>query len=162
MTGVRNVLRTQRVLGMMLAIGLVSTAASADIYVSGSVCTEAIASQGNVLDFNGGFARNPSASTFFISCPVPTDQNLGTTHSFEVRVEDNDANAFGNFTSWIGLVIGTNGEILSSSNSGQTSGTGELTMSFAATTGVASDDYSYVVLGNIPGNGSQVENLRIQ
>jgi len=158
MKGLRKVLRAQYALGMALAIGLTSTAASADVWHTGTACTEAIASVGDLLDFNGGFATNPGSTTFFLSCPVPVTQNLGTTHSFEVRVEDNSTQ---NFTSWIGLVLGTNGEILASSSSGQNSGTGEFTLSFSATTGVSSDDFSYVVLGNIPGNSSKVENLHI-
>ena len=159
MKGIKNVLRTQLVLGMALAIGLTSTAAGADVWHTGTACTEAIASVGDILDFNGGFATNPGSTTFFLSCPVPVDQNLGTTHAFEVRVEDNHSTQ--NFTSWIGLVLGTNGEILASSSSGQNAGTGEFTLSFSAITAVSSDDYSYVVLGNIPGNSSKVENLHI-
>lgn len=158
--GMRSVLRAQRVFGMALAIGLTSTVASADVWVAGSMCTEANAFTGDVLNYNGGFANNPSADQVYVSCVVPTDQNLGVTHSFEVRVEDNHSTF--NFTSWIGLVLGTNGEILASSSGGGNPGpTGEFTMSFSATTGASSDDYSYVVLGNIPGNSSQVENLRI-
>jgi len=160
MKDLRKVLRTQCVLGLAFAVGLTSTAASADVWMTGSACTEAVASVGDVLDFNGGYATNPSSSTIFVTCPVQVTQNLGLTHSFEVRVQDNHSTQ--NFTSWIGLVIGTNGEILASSNSGQASGTGELTMTFSATTGTTSDDFSYVVLGNVPGSSSQVENLRIQ
>jgi hypothetical protein len=158
MMGIKNGARMQRAFALVLAVGLTSTAASADVWVTGSICTEANAASGNVFNYNGGFATNPSAGAVFASCPIPTDQNLGTTHSFEVRVEDNSAQ---DFLSFIGLVIGTNGEILSSSNSGQAAGTGEITLSFSATTGVGSDDYSYVVLGSVPGSSSQIENLHI-
>jgi hypothetical protein len=158
MMGIKKGVRVQRVLATVLAIGFTSSAASADVWAPGSVCTEGTAAVGNVLNFNGGLAANPSANEVYSTCPVISNQNLGTTHSFEVRVEDGHATQ--NFSSFIGLVIGTDGEIVSSSNSGQVSGTGELTMNFAATTGVASDDYSYVVLGNIPAN-SQLEVLHI-
>ena len=157
--GTRNVLRAQRVFGMALAIGLTSTVASADVWVVGSMCTEGILDVGNALNFNGGFAYNPGSTEVYVTCPVPSSQNLGVTHSFEVRVEDNHSTQ--NFTSWLGLVVGTDGEILTSTGGASTTGTGEKTMTFSATTGVSSDDYSYVALGNIPGNSSQVENLHI-
>lgn len=160
MKGTTKVFRAQWVFGTVLAIGLTSTAASADVYVTGTLCTEAGSFAGNVLDFNGGFASNPTSTEVFVTCPIPVAQNLGTTHSFEVRVQDNHATQ--NFTSWIGLVLGTNGEILASTGSGQVLGTGELTMTFSTTTAAATDDYSYVALGLIPGNGSQVEILRVQ
>lgn len=159
MKGIKNALRMQRVLKVVLAVGLTSTAASADVWVTGSICAEANAASGDIFNYNGGFANNPGSTEVYTVCPIPTDQNLGTTHSFELRVEDN--HSVQNYTSFIGLVIGTNGEILSSTGSGQTTGTGELTMSFSATTAVGSDDYSYVVLGNTPGNNSQIENLHI-
>jgi hypothetical protein len=159
MKGWKSALHMRRILAVALACGLTSTVASADIYVTGTLCTEGLGFVGDVLNYNGGFATNPGSVEVYSVCAIPTDQNLGLTHSFELRVEDNHATQ--NFSSFLGLVIGTNGEILSSSGSGSTSGTGEFTMSFNATTGATSDDYSYVVLGNIPGNSSQIENLRI-
>jgi hypothetical protein len=158
MKGINHGGRLRRVLATVLAIGLTSSAASADVWAVGSVCTEANGGS-NVLNFNGGFAQNPGSTEVFSVCPISSNQNLGTTHSFEVRVQDSHSTQ--NFTSFIGLVIGTDGEIVASTGGGQVTGTGELTMTFSATTGVSSDDYSYVVLGSIPGNNSQLENLHI-
>lgn len=142
-----------------LFVGLIGTTASADVWVTGAICTESAASAGNVFDKGGGWVSNPTSGVVGAACPIPVDQNLGTTHSFEMRVDDNDATL--NFTSCIGLVIGTDGEILASTNSDSTSGQLEDTLTFSTTTGASSDDYSYVVICSVPGNNSYIENLRI-
>lgn len=140
-------------------VGLIGTSASADVWVSGTICTEGIASVGDVFDYNGGSLANPSSQQVAVSCPIPVDQNVGTSQQFQMRVEDNHTTQ--DFLSCIGLVIGTDGEILASTNSDSTSGTGEDILSLSTTTGVSSDDYSYFVLCNMPGNGSRVENIRV-
>lgn len=159
MMGMKSGSRVRCTIALGLALGLTSTVASADVWAPGAVCTEALASVGNVFDYNGGYPTNNSGTAVYTNCPIIVDQNVGTTHSFDVKVFDNSAGD--NFTSWFGLILDTEGEILSSTSSGSTTGTGEKTMSFSGTTGVSSDDYSYVALGNTPGGGSQVEAIHV-
>lgn len=142
-------------LGMIVAIGLTCAVAKADVWVTGTLCKQALGT--NTLEFNDGTARNATASGIFTVCPIPVAQNVGTSQQFEVRVSDASSANFSCF----GLVIGTNGEILASTSSANTSGTGEFTMAFSATTAASSDDYSYLAFCTIPGSGSQLENLRV-
>src|SRR5688500_3764101 len=88
-----------------LFLGLIGTTASADVWVSGTICTEGLASAGNVFDYNGGLLTNPTSQQQTVACPIPVDQNVGTSQQFEMRVQDNHTTQ--NFLSCIGLVFGT-------------------------------------------------------
>jgi hypothetical protein len=149
-----------RALTAIFAVGLFCTTASADVWVTGAVCTEGYSWAGNVLDYSdGNGAYNPSSSGVWTVCPIPVAQNVGTSQQFEMRVQD--SHATDNFGTCFGMIIGTNGEILSSTSSDSTLGTGEDTLSFSSTTGTSSDDFSYVAMCNVPGDNSRIENIRV-
>lgn len=138
-------------------VGLIGVTAKADVWVSGAICTESYAFSGNVLDHSHG-AVNPSANEVYVACPIPVDQNVGTSQEFQVRVEDSHTTQ--NFAC-TGVIYSTNGEILATTGTDTTAGVLEDTLTFSVTTGSSSDDYSYVAYCNVPGNSSKVENLRV-